>query len=87
MKLSSAGLGKTELDAVIVGMKIVDDVVLLAVDVTKPTKWHTRMGLQEADLRKLAWQILRPGNMWFIIRALLFSPKTKTETIKDGEKK
>jgi hypothetical protein len=78
MKLSSAGLGKTELDAVIIGMKQVDDVVLLAVDVTKPTKWHTRMGLQESDLRKLAWEILKPGNLWFVIRSLLFKPKTNT---------
>jgi len=76
MKLTSAGLGKTELDAVIVGMKKVDDVILLAVDVTKPTKWHTRMGLQEKDLRILAWQILKPGNFWFIIRSMLFRPKT-----------
>lgn len=77
MKLTSAGLGKTELDAVIVGMKKVDDVILFAVDVTKPTKWHTRMGLQESDLRKLAWEILKPENFWFIIRSLLFRPKTK----------
>ncbi|MBI4763723.1 MAG: hypothetical protein HY787_03865 [Deltaproteobacteria bacterium] len=75
MKLTSAGLGKTELDAVIVGMKKVDDVILLAVDVTKPTKWHTRMGLQEKDLRILAWQILKPGNFWFIIRSLLSKQK------------
>jgi hypothetical protein len=76
MKLTSAGLGKTELDAVIVGMKKVDDAILLAVDVTKPTKWHTRMSLQEEDLRKLAWEIIKPGNMWFIIRSMLFRPKT-----------
>jgi hypothetical protein len=87
MKLSSAGLGKTELDAVIVGMKIVDDTILLAVDVTKPTKWHTRMGLQESDLRKLAWEILKPGNMWFILRALIFRPKNNPEPVKDGGKK
>jgi hypothetical protein len=75
MKLTSAGLGKTELDAVIVGMKKVDDAILLAVDVTKPTKWHTRMGLQEEDLRKLAWEILKPGNWAFIIRSLFFNRK------------
>ena len=75
MKLTSAGLGKTELDAVIVGMKRVDDAILFAVDVTKPTKWHTRMGLQEQDLRKLAWQILKPANLWFIIRSLIFKQK------------
>lgn len=75
MKLTSAGLGKTELDAVIVGMKKVDDMIIFAVDVIKPTKWHTRMSFQQKDLRKLAWQILKPGNLWFIIRSLLLRQK------------
>jgi hypothetical protein len=72
MKLTSQGLGKTELDAHIVGMKMVDDAVILAVDVTKPTKWHTRMILQQSDLRKMVWQMLKPGNLWFAVSSLLF---------------
>jgi hypothetical protein len=75
MRLTSAGLGKTELEAVIVGMKKVDDLIIFAVDVTKPTKWHTRMGFQQKDLRKLSWQTLKPGNLWFIIRSLFFGQK------------
>jgi hypothetical protein len=75
MRLTSAGLGKTELEAVIVGMKKVDDLIIFAVDVTKPTKWRTRMGFQQKDLRKLAWQTLKPANLWFIIRSLLFGQK------------
>jgi hypothetical protein len=72
MKLTSAGLGKTELDAHIVGMKKVDDLIIFSVDVTKPTKWHTRMGLQQHDLRKLAFQVLKPRNLWFVLRSWMF---------------
>lgn len=77
MILTSAGLGKTELISHIVGMKKVDDLILLSVDVTKPTKWHTRMGLQEEDLRKLALEILKPANLLFVIRALFSGGEKK----------
>lgn len=73
MILTSAGLGKTELESHIVGMRRVDDLILLSVDVTKPTKWHTRMGLQEEDLRKLVLELMKPANLWFILRAMLSS--------------
>ena len=52
MRLRSTGLGKTELEAEIVGTKRVGDLVIFFVDVVKPVKWHTRMGFQEKDLRK-----------------------------------
>jgi hypothetical protein len=71
MILTSAGLGKTELESHIVGMRKVDDLILLSVDVTKPTKWHTRMGLQEDDLRKLVLEIMKPANLWFIVKAVI----------------
>ena len=76
MILTSTGLGKTELESHIVGMRRVDDLILMAVDVTRPTKWHTRMALQEDDLRKLVFEILKPAHLWFVIRAL-FSGKDK----------
>ena len=71
MKLRSAGLGKTELDAHIVAMKKIDDSILFFVDVTHPAKWHTRMCFQEKDLRKLAQLALKPQNLGFIIKSLL----------------
>ncbi len=71
MILTSTGLGKTELESVIVGMRRVDDLILMSVDVTKPTKWHTRMGLQEEDLRKLVFELMKPANLWFVLRAML----------------
>ncbi len=76
MILTSTGLGKTELESVIVGMRRVDDLILMSVDVTKPTKWHTRMGLQEDDLRKLVLELMKPANLWFILRAM-FAGKGK----------
>lgn len=79
MILTSAGLGKTELESHIVGMRKVDDLILLSVDVTKPTKWHTRMGLQEDDLRKLFLEIMKPTNLWFVVRSMLSAGKKKSQ--------
>jgi hypothetical protein len=76
MIMTSTGLGKTELISHIVGMRKVDDLILMSVDVTKPTKWHTRMALQEDDLRKLVFELMKPANLWFVIRAM-FSGKEK----------
>jgi hypothetical protein len=78
MILTSTGLGKTELESHIVGMRRVDDLILMSVDVTKPTKWHTRMALQEDDLRKLVFEILKPANLWFVIRAMLSGKERKS---------
>ncbi len=82
MRLRSAGLGKTELIGAFIGAKKVDDLVIFYVDVTKPTKWHTKMGFNQKDLRRLVLYMLRPKNLLFIIRALLFSKKkvNRTET-------
>ena len=80
MRLRSTGLGKTELEAKIVKVKRVDDIVIFFADVIKPVKWHTRMAFQERDLRKLVGAILKPKNLWFIIRALLFSKKKVRKT-------
>jgi hypothetical protein len=80
MRLRSAGLGKTELEGDIVDIKKVDDLVIFCVNTTKPVKWRTRMGFQEEDLRRLVWAILRPRNLWFVIRALLFPRKKVPRT-------
>lgn len=75
MRLRSDGLGKTELQAEIVGVKRVNDLVVFFVDVKKPKKWHTRMGFQQKDLRRLALLVLKPKNLLFIIQALFFNRK------------
>ena len=80
MRLRSTGLGKTELEAEIVNVKKVNDLVIFFVDVTKPVKWHTRMGFQERDLRGLVLALLRPKNLSFILGALFFNRKKLPRT-------
>ena len=80
MRLRSTGLGRTELEAEIVNIKKVDDLLIFFVDVTKPVKWHTRMGFQEKDLRDLVLALLRPRNLSFIFRALFFGQKELPRT-------
>lgn len=78
MRLRSTGLGRTELEGEVIGIKKVDDLVIFFVNTTKPLKWRTRMGFQEKDLRDLVWQILKPGNLLFVVKALLLRPKKGT---------
>jgi hypothetical protein len=73
MRLRSTGLGTTELEAKLVNVKKVDDLVIFFVDVQKPVKWHTRMGFQERDLRQLVWSLLKPRNLSFVVKAVLGS--------------
>jgi len=80
MRLRSTGLGRTELEAEIAGVKKVDDLVIFFVDVIKPVKWHTRMGFQEKDLRDLVLAILKPKNLSFVLKALLFGQKELPRT-------
>jgi len=81
MRLRSDGLGRTELEAEIVNIKKVDDLVVFFANTTKPVRWKTRMGFQERDLRDLVLALLRPGNLGFVVKALLFGhnkvPKTE----------
>ena len=80
MRLRSGGLGKTELEADIIAIKKIDDLVLFFVNTTKPVKWRTRMGFQEHDLRTLILSLMKPKNMLFVISALLFPNKKVTRT-------
>jgi len=80
MRLNSTGLGRTELEGEIVNIKKVNDLVIFFVDVTKPVKWHTRMGFQEKDLKELILALLRPRNLSFVLKALLFNRKQVPRT-------
>jgi len=80
MRLRSTGLGKTELEADIVNVKRVDDLVIFFVNTTKPVKWQTRMGFQEKDLRGLILALLKPANLTFVIKALLSGKKEVART-------
>jgi hypothetical protein len=81
MRLRSTGLGRTELEGEVIAIKKVDDLVIFFVNTSKPVKWRTRMGFQERDLRDLVWAIIKPGNMWFIIKAVLFGPKKNPQKV------
>ena len=72
MRLRSTGLGRTELEAEVATLKKVDDMLIIFAKVTKPVKWRLRMGFQEKDLRALFWAVLKPKNLWFISKALVF---------------
>lgn len=76
MRLRSTGLGKTELEAKIVDVKRIDNVVVFYVSTTKPVKWRVRMAFQERDLRDLVWAVLKPKNLWYIVRSF-FSSENK----------
>jgi hypothetical protein len=82
MRLRSSGLGTSEVEAEIVDVKKVNDLVIFCVNTTKPVKWRTRMGFQEEDLRTLVRAILKPKNLKFVITGLLF-PNKKVERTKD----
>jgi len=80
MRLRSTGLGRTEMEAELVNIKKVDDLVIFFVNTTSPVKWRTRMGFQQKDLRQLVLVLLRPKNLLFILKALLFGRKEVPRT-------
>jgi hypothetical protein len=80
MRLRSTGLGRTEMEAELVNIKKVDDLVIFFVNTTKPVKWRTRMGFQQRDLRELVLVLLRPRNLLFILKGLLFGRKEVPRT-------
>ena len=80
MRLRSTGLGKTELEAKIVDVKRVDDLVIFYMITTKPVKWRVRMAFQEQDLRSLVGAILKPKNLWYILRAFFSNQEKASRT-------
>ena len=58
----------------------VDDLVIFFVNVTRPVKWHARMGFQEKDLRGLVLALLKPRNLLFVFKALFFGRKEVPRT-------
>ena len=80
MRLRSTGLGKTELEAKIMEVKKVDDVVIFYVSTTKPVKWKIRMAFQQRDLRNLIKAIIKPKNIGYILRSFFSSEKRVPRT-------
>lgn len=80
MRLRSSGLGRTEVEAKVAGIKRVGDLAVFFVDTTEPVKWRTRMGFQERDLRWLVLALLKPRNLSFVFKALFFGKKEVPRT-------
>jgi hypothetical protein len=80
MRLRSTGLGRTEMEADVVDIKKVDDLVIFFANTTAPVKWRTRMAFQEKDLRDLVLNMLKPRNLLFILSALFSSKKAVPRT-------
>ena len=79
MRLRSTGLGRTELEADLVNIKKVDDLVIFFANTTKPVKWRTRMGFQQSDMRDLIFALLKPRNMLFVLKALFSHKEAKVK--------
>jgi hypothetical protein len=80
MRLRSTGLGRTEMEADVVAIKKVDDLVIFFANTSAPVKWRTRMAFQERDLRALVWNMLKPRNLLFILKALFSGNKAVPRT-------
>lgn len=80
MRLRSTGLGKTELEAKITDVRRVDDLVIFYMTTTKPVKWRVRMAFQEQDLRRLIGAILKPKNLWYILRSFFSNQEKVSRT-------
>jgi hypothetical protein len=68
------------MEAEVVAIKKVDDLVIFFANTTAPVKWRTRMAFQERDLRDLVWQMLRPRNLSFILKAVFSGKKEVPRT-------
>ena len=64
------------MEAELINVKKVDDLVIFFVNTTQPVKWRTRMGFQERDLKDLVLNLIKPRNLLFILSALI-SPNKK----------
>ena len=87
MRLKSTGLGATELFGDLTGMEKNMTGVLMLVKINKPVVWRVRVLLQQKDLRKLILMLLKPANVWFMIKALLFNPKPEAQVTNQAEAK
>lgn len=79
MKLRSTGLGATELFGDLTDMEKNMSGVLMRVKISKPVVWRVRVLLQQRDLRKMVLLLIKPKNVWFMIKTLLFNPEASAQ--------
>ena len=71
MRMRSTGLGKTELKAHISSIERVDDSIVFKVKTTEPVRWEVRNLFQQQDIPRLIGLLLKPANVFFLLRALM----------------
>lgn len=68
MRMRSTGLGKTELVGDISKLEIVDDMLIIHVQTTKPVRWHVRTGIQRGDVLCIARLMFSLGMLKYLLR-------------------
>jgi len=77
MRMRSTGLGKTELVGAISKLEIVDDLLILHVQTTKPVRWHVRTAVQRADILFLARILFSWKMIKYLLRLAMGSKRTR----------
>ena len=70
MGMRSTGLGKTELNAYISSIEKVDDSIVFRRKIISPVRCEVRNLFQQRDIPQLVMLLLKPANMFFVIKAL-----------------
>ena len=77
MRMRSTGLGKTELVGDIARLEIVDGLLILHVQTTKPVRWHVRTGIQRKDVFCMARLLFNWNMLKYLFRLVRGSRNTK----------
>jgi hypothetical protein len=79
MKVNSTGLGKTTMVAHFAELAKVEDeaegAMRLNIEATEPVHWSIKATVGGDDLRQFARLLLKPSNLFFVLRLLCFGKK------------
>jgi len=68
LRFRSTGLGTTMMEGEPDGFNVMDDMLIMYIQTTTPTRWKIRSALTYKALVKVIWQALR----WKVIKFVLF---------------
>ena len=69
MRIRSTALGETEIVGDIESVRKIGEYLIFDVAVTEPMPWHVRAGFTLGDLLRIIPQMLKPGNLAYLIVA------------------
>ena len=69
MRIRSTALGETEIVGDIESVHKIGEYLIFDVAVTEPMPWHVRAGFTLGDLLRIIPQMLKPGNLAYLIVA------------------